>query len=112
MRLLGGLTGTGFGRLHVKAEVRIKGEYLTMTRATLFLLGACVAAGQAQTPAAFEVASVKPNKVGSNEGPGRGREFTKTAPGSLTMQNIRLTSALVWAYDVQEYQVSGLPWMN
>jgi uncharacterized protein (TIGR03435 family) len=83
-----------------------------MIRAPLVLLAACFAFAQAPATPAFEVASVKPDKTGANQGPGRGREYTKASPGSLIMQNIRLSSAMVWAYDVKRYQVSGPAWLN
>lgn len=76
------------------------------------ILMVCACTAFAQTPPAFDVASVKPDKTGTNEGPGRGRELTRTSPGSLAMQNIRLNSAVVWAYDVKPYQVSGPDWIN
>jgi len=73
------------------------------------------AAALAQTPPpSFDVASVKPNTIGTNGGRGRGRgsEITRTSPVSLTMQNIRLSSAIAWAYDVKDYQVSGPAWVD
>lgn len=55
----------------------------------------------------FAAASIKPDKVGTNEGVGKGREIIETNPGSLKMQNIRLSSALTWAYKIQPNQISG-----
>lgn len=55
----------------------------------------------------FAAASIKPDRVGTNEGVGKGREIIETNPGSLKMQNIRLSSALAWAYRIQPNQISG-----
>jgi uncharacterized protein (TIGR03435 family) len=66
----------------------------------------------AATQPVFDVASVKPNTVGINEGPGRGREETEHSPLSLTMRNVRLSSCMKWAYDVNDYQISGPDWIN
>jgi uncharacterized protein (TIGR03435 family) len=65
----------------------------------------------AQAPA-FEVASVKPDKVGTNEGPGRGREISEVTPGGISMRNVRLSSCIQWAYNVKSYQVSGPAWIT
>ena len=79
----------------------------------LYVLAGCGAFGQAaQTSPAFAVASVKPDTVGTNEGPGRGNEAIESTPLSLTMRNIRLRSALKWAYHVQTEQVSGPAWLD
>src|SRR5258708_3641046 len=55
----------------------------------------------------FAAALIKPDGVGTNEGVGKGREIIETNPGSLKMQNIRLSSALTWAYRIQPNQISG-----
>jgi uncharacterized protein (TIGR03435 family) len=55
----------------------------------------------------FAAASIKPDIVGTNEGVGKGREVIETNPGSLKMPNIRLSSALSWAYRIQPNQISG-----
>jgi uncharacterized protein (TIGR03435 family) len=71
----------------------------------------CVYA-QPSTPPAFDVASVKQNTVGINEGPGHGPENVSKTPTSLTMQNVRLNSALKWAYQLQDDQISGPVWLK
>lgn len=83
------------------------------TRAVLTFLAftSCVF-GQPSTPPAFDVASVKQNTVGSNEGPGHGPENVKRTPTSLAMENVRLNSALKWAYQLQDYQISGPVWLK
>ena len=53
---------------------------------------------------AFEVASVRPGQPG--------KEAIDHVPGSLTMRNVRLTAAIAWAYDAQDYQVSGPGWLD
>ena len=54
--------------------------------------------------AAFEVASIRAAEPG--------RENIQVVPGSLTMKSVRMITAIRWAYDVLEYQVSGPAWMN
>jgi uncharacterized protein (TIGR03435 family) len=82
-------------------------------RAVLFVLAACGAFGQHVTSAlAFDAASVKADTIGTNEGPGRGRETIEPTPVSLTMRNIRLRSAMKWAYHVQTDQISGPAWLD
>ncbi len=61
---------------------------------------------------AFDVASVKVDTIGTNEGPARGNEVIDVAPSSLTMRNIRLRSAIKWAYHVQTDQVLGPGWLD
>ena len=59
----------------------------------------------------FEVASIKPSTfvtLGDNN-----PESIDIAPsGRLTMRNIRLSSCLKWAFDVQDSQVSGPGWIE
>lgn len=83
------------------------------TRAVLNVLAfaSCVL-GQPSTSPAFDVASVKQNTVGINEGPGHGPENVNRTPGGLTMQNVRLSSALKWAYQLQDDQISGPGWLK
>ena len=81
----------------------------TLLAVSLTVFTAAGISGQsAATQPVFDVASVKPNTVGTNEGPGRGREEPEHSPLSLTMRNVRLSSCMKWAYDVNDYQISGL----
>jgi uncharacterized protein (TIGR03435 family) len=65
-----------------------------------------VAAAAAQPAgSAFEVASVRPSQAGNEK-------TVESGPGSLTMRSISLTRCIAWAYEVEEYQVSGPGWMN
>jgi len=59
---------------------------------------------QADTPPAFEVASIRPSQGG--------REAVDVLPGSVTMRNMHLTGAIRWAYNVLDVQVSGPDWLN
>jgi bla regulator protein BlaR1 len=58
----------------------------------------------------FEVASVKPGMFAKVGGEGSRREIVEHAPGTLTMRNVSLASAVQWAYDLKEYQVLGPEW--
>src|SRR6266496_502717 len=73
--------------------------------AVSFFLSAAWAFPQAK----FDVASVKPSKL---SGEGRNRENVTANPGTLTMHNVSLRSALQWAYRMKEYQVSGPAWIG
>ena len=50
----------------------------------------------------FDVASVKPNDVG-------GRTLVQALPGRLVMTNFALRRLILFAYGVQDYQLSGDP---
>ena len=58
----------------------------------------------------FEVASVKPGALAKAGGEGSRRESIEHSPGTLTMRNVSLASALQWAYGLKEYQVLGPDW--
>ncbi|MGA3019154.1 MAG: TIGR03435 family protein [Bryobacteraceae bacterium] len=85
---------------------------------SLFLFSACLAFSQpAAAPPAFDVASVKVDTAGTNEGMGRGgmgrgREIVTPSPAGITMINVRLKTVIEWAYHVQEVQVSGPGWLD
>src|ERR1700733_8482844 len=69
-----------------------------------FFLSAACAFPQAR----LHVASIKPSRL---SGEGRNRENVTANPGTLTMHNVSLSSALQWAYRMKEYQVSGPVWI-
>lgn len=69
----------------------------------------CSAWAQAQT---FEVASIKPNKIGNAGGEGSNRESVQASPGSLVMRNVTLITCLKWAYGMRDFQISGPNWMG
>src|SRR5690349_15583160 len=80
---------------------------MRLTYASVLMVSAAFA-GRAQTALpAFEVASVKVDTVGAGEGGGRGREAINASPGSLSMKNVRLRSAIAWAYHVFAFQIQG-----
>jgi len=83
----------------------------SILRVSLFVLTACGAFAQPSAPA-FEVASVKTDNLGTGEGAGRGRERITSDPGSLSMTNVSLKSAIGWAYHVRNYQVNGPGWID
>jgi uncharacterized protein (TIGR03435 family) len=56
----------------------------------------------------FDVASVKPSQFQTGDGEGNGRENIQISPDGLTMQNVTLQSSIAWAYDVQDFQISGV----
>jgi uncharacterized protein (TIGR03435 family) len=70
-----------------------------------FFLSAACAFPQAR----FDVASIKPSRL---SGEGRNRENVTANPGTLTMHNVSLKSALQWAHRMKEYQVSGPVWIG
>jgi uncharacterized protein (TIGR03435 family) len=76
-------------------------QYTAIT--ALFLLGF------AQT---FEVASVRPNKIGNAGGEKSTRESISIEPGSLTLRNVILRSCIKWAYGVADYQITGPAWLG
>ena len=62
----------------------------------------------AQGPAAFEVASVKPNKSGA-----RGWSLAPPSGGRLNARNVTLRDLIVEAYRIQEFQLAGGPgWLG
>jgi uncharacterized protein (TIGR03435 family) len=77
----------------------------------LLIFSACVGFTQvatAQSPT-FDVASIKPSKL---VGEGSRRESTQSSPGSLMMRNVSFRTAVMWAYNVQSYQVTGPQWIG
>jgi uncharacterized protein (TIGR03435 family) len=68
-----------------------------------------ISAAPGQPSPAFDVASVRSAKVGIEGGR---RENIQVNPGTLTMRNVSLKSALRWAYHVMDYQVSGPDWIG
>ena len=64
---------------------------------------AAALAQQAKAPA-FEIASVKAGEPG--------QEAIKAGPASLTMQHVRLTALIRYAYGIQDFQITGPAWLN
>jgi uncharacterized protein (TIGR03435 family) len=73
----------------------------------LFALLAFASTALAQP--AFDVASVKEL---SDFVPGTTSERIVVNPGSLAMHGVRLRACMKWAYDVNDYQISGPSWMG
>lgn len=78
--------------------------------AVLALLTAILALAQPRTPV-FEVASIRASPPGEG-GRDWGPQSIETTPGNLVIRNTRLADSIRWAYNVQQYQVAGPPWMN
>jgi uncharacterized protein (TIGR03435 family) len=77
------------------------------------LMTSLAVSGQpAPAPPAFDVASVKVSQIGRAGGEGSRRERVDHTPGSLTMRNVSMKSAIQWAYNVKNYQVSGPGWLE
>jgi len=66
--------------------------------------------GQNPARVQFEVASVK--RVHEGPPPGDIPRNLDTSPGHLTMRNAPLRHAIIWAYDLKDYQVSGPDWIK
>src|SRR3954454_6383040 len=83
-----------------------------MRRLAVALLAAVPGLLPAQNPAVaqFEVASVR--RVHDGPPPGDTPKNLDTAPGHLTMRNVPLRHALIWAYDLKDYQVTGPEWIK
>jgi len=85
-----------------------------MNRRLVFAAAWLLAAGgaAAQPGASFEVASVKVSQTAKGGGEGSTRESIETSPGSLSMHNVSLRSAVRWAYGVTDFQISSPGWMS
>ena len=68
------------------------------------ILAAMAAAAYGQT---FEVASIKVSQVFRQGGEGRGRVDIQAVPGSVTMRNVALGHAMIWAYKVSPAQINN-----
>lgn len=79
-----------------------------------FCGGAAFSQAADGTPA-FEVASVKVSETpvgGGGRGGGGRQDVITPSPGGVSMSNVRLKSAIQWAYHLQTVQVSGPAWME
>ena len=85
-----------------------------MSRLAFWCLSAfagSVAFAQSTAPA-FDVASIRPVEPGKTER--KGGPLTHrvhTTPGNAVMRDIGLDEVIMWAYDVEHYQVSGPSWL-
>lgn len=55
----------------------------------------------------FEVASIRPSQFQSADGEGSGRESIEVSGDRLTMRNVSLRSCISWAYNLQDFEVTG-----
>jgi uncharacterized protein (TIGR03435 family) len=84
-----------------------------MVYAGLVIFTSWGALGQSETASStFEVASVKTNSAGRAGGEGSDRESIASTPGGITMRNVSLRSAILWAYGMRAYQISGPAWLT
>lgn len=86
-----------------------------MNRSALWCLTVfigCVAFAQSAPPS-FDVASIRPVDPGSKEGKSGGplTHRVHTTPGSVIMPQIGLDEVIMWAYDIEHYQLSGPSWL-
>jgi uncharacterized protein (TIGR03435 family) len=79
----------------------------------------CAAFGQKVDTPAFEVATVKPAEPIGGPGGGRGMVFMGRRggpgtqdPGTITWSKASVKDLLMYAYDVNRYQVSGPDWLE
>jgi uncharacterized protein (TIGR03435 family) len=80
--------------------------------ASLLVSGAYGALGQpAETPAAFEVASVKASQPAA-EGMRLQPNQITPSPGGVTMMNTSLKAIVQWAHHLQAIQVMGPGWLD
>lgn len=70
----------------------------------LIIFGSALAVCQKSAFPTFDVASVRPSSGG--------RQAIEATPSGLSVRNTRLSGCISWAYDVQDYQVSGPSWLN
>src|ERR1700720_4179496 len=66
-------------------------------------------AGPAASPS-FEVASVK--RAAGGGPPGDIPRNMENSPGHFAMRNVPLRYCLEWAYDLQDYEISGPDWIK
>jgi uncharacterized protein (TIGR03435 family) len=72
-------------------------------------LAGWTAFGQSPAPK-FEVASVK--RVNGGGPPGDIPRNMDTSPGHFAMRNVPLRMAILWAYDLKDYEITGPDWIK
>jgi uncharacterized protein (TIGR03435 family) len=75
-----------------------------MIRIAVFLLLSIAALAEPADPPSFEVAAIKPGQPG--------RDNIQAEPGTVTMRNTSLSGCIRWAFEVQDYQISGPAWLD
>src|SRR5260221_14768934 len=91
-----------------------RSSFFQMLRIATFLLvsAAGAFAQPADSPPAFDVASVKTSQLGKGGGEGSRRENIQVSPGSVIMRNVSMRSCIRWAYHVMDFQVTGPDWIG
>src|SRR5437762_13380586 len=84
-------------------------KYFLAVLIAIVITSASQIAAQTVFPA-FEVASVK--RAAGGGPPGDIPRNMDGSPGSFAMRNVPLRYALEWAYDLQDYEISGPDWIN
>jgi uncharacterized protein (TIGR03435 family) len=90
----------------------ISGMIRALACPSVFFATACALfAQQAPAVTAFDVASIKANDTSVRE---RHMMFDDISsdPATLTIRDVSLQGCIKWAYDIQDYQVSGPGWLN
>lgn len=86
---------------------------LGLTAILTAIVAACEAFGQTAPAApAFDVASVRVSQIGKAGGEGSRRQSIQFSPDSVTMRNVNFRSAVRWAYNVMDYQITGPDWLG
>lgn len=78
----------------------------TMAIAILTAFGIRAQTSVPATTQAFEIASVKQSKAAGD------RNSMVNGPAGITYTNVTLKACLRTAYDLQDYQITGPPWLN
>jgi uncharacterized protein (TIGR03435 family) len=68
--------------------------------------------GAAATAPEFEVASVRPNKIGASGGENAPKEKVTVGSTTLILANVRLSRCITEAYRIADYQLSAPDWMG
>jgi uncharacterized protein (TIGR03435 family) len=82
-----------------------------MRLTTIIFFTVALALGQAQSPPAFEVASVRP-AVHGRDAAGWSRSSIGDNHGRLVAENSSLDEMIRYAYTLKDYQVLGPAWLN
>jgi len=85
------------------ASNRRLAERTAVQRLLVLAVALAVAPGAAQTPAPFDVVSIKPNHTGAEA------SDTNTSPGRLSLVNVTPLSLIRRAFAVQDSQIAGHP---
>lgn len=76
-------------------------------RTILIMIAAGLIAAQGFAQSTFDVASIRPSQTPQGKGLPSTREDVNTSPGSPTMRNVTLNTAIRWAYKLNVYEIEG-----